>query len=202
VDDKAQTMMQRLTRHLTRSLLAGLVALLPLGGFAFTVIYLEKSLAASWMAAQRWYFPGLGLLAAAVALYVVGLTVTTVVGRWAWNRIDALLDSVPALGSLYQTFKQILGYGTSKDAVFQSVVMIPAESGSEIGLVTNEINTPGEPKRYVVFVPESPNPTAGRLLLIEASRVVPIPASVSDTMKTLISAGKSPLPWPTARRQP
>lgn len=189
--------MQWLTRHVTGALLAGLVALLPMAGFAFSVVYLEKSIASSWMASQSWYFPGLGLLAGAASLYVVGLTVSTFVGRWFWKRLDSVLDAVPALGSLYQTFKQILGYGQNKDAIFQSVVMIPGDSGSEIGLVTNEITVLGS-SRLVVYIPEAPNPTAGRLVLIEASRVVPVPASVSDTMRALISVGKSPLAWPAA----
>ncbi|MSR58002.1 MAG: hypothetical protein EXS05_10040, partial [Planctomycetaceae bacterium] len=63
--DHVQIAVTPLGQHLgvTRCLLAGLVALLPIGGFVLTVVYLERSIAESWLARQPFYFPGLGLIA-------------------------------------------------------------------------------------------------------------------------------------------
>src|SRR6185295_15474767 len=116
--------MKFLSQHITRCSLAGIVALLPIGGFVITVVYLEASIAGSWLAKQPYYFPGLGLLATAAAIYLIGLTVSTFLGQWLWKRVDLLFDSLPALGRLYQTLKQIIGYGEGKDAIFQRVVLI------------------------------------------------------------------------------
>src|SRR5882724_9528795 len=132
--------MQFLSKHISKCFLAGIVAMLPIAGFVFTVVYLEATIAGSWLARQPYYFPGLGLLATAAAIYLIGLTVSTFLGRWLWKRVDMLFDSLPALGRLYQTLKQIIGYGEGKDAIFHRVVLIRGAEpdGSELGLVTNE----------------------------------------------------------------
>ncbi|HEY3969063.1 MAG TPA: DUF502 domain-containing protein [Planctomycetaceae bacterium] len=187
--------MQLLSRHLSRCFLAGLVALLPIGGLVLTVVYLEATLAGSWLAKQPWYFPGLGLLATAAIIYAMGLTVSTFLGRWAWNRLDLLFDSLPALGRLYQTLKQIIGYGEGKDAIFLRVVLLRGCSpdGEELGLVTNETIDAAGLGKLIVFVPGAPNPTAGRLIVIDPARTVPLSMTVSDALKTLLSVGKTPM---------
>ena len=62
--------------------------------------------------------------------------------------------------------------------------------GHEIGLVTNQGSGERGP-RLVVFVPGAPNPTAGRLVIIEASAVENVVMPVSDAMKFLLSVGKN-----------
>jgi len=187
--------MQILSKHISRCFLAGIVALLPIGGFVITVVYLEATIAGSWLARQPYYFPGLGLLATAAAIYLIGLTVSTFLGRWLWNQIDRLFDSLPALGRLYQTLKQIVGYGEGKHAIFQRVILIRGSEpdGSELGLVTNETTDETGARKLVVFVPGAPNPTTGRLIVIDAARTMPLSVTVNDALKTLLSVGKTPL---------
>jgi uncharacterized membrane protein len=187
--------MQVIMRHVSRCFLAGIVALLPIGGFVLTVVYLEAMIAGSWLARQPWYFPGLGLLATAATIYVIGLTVSTFLGRWLWKRVDMLFDSLPALGRLYQTLKQIIGYGEGKDAIFHRVVLIRGAEpdGAELGLVTNETSDEVGARKLVVFVPGAPNPTVGRLIVIDAARTIALSVTVSDALKTLLSVGKTPV---------
>src|SRR5262249_10333232 len=161
---------QLFSKHVSRCFLAGIVALLPIGGFVITVAYLEATIAGSWLAKQSYYFPGLGLLATAIAIYLIGLTVSTFLGRWLWTRVYILFDSLPALGRLYQTLKQIIGYGEGKEAIFQRVILIRGSEpdGSELGLVTSETTDETGARKLIVFVPGAPNPTIGRLVVIDA----------------------------------
>jgi uncharacterized membrane protein len=193
--------MKLITRHITRCLLAGIVALLPIGGFIATVIYLESTISGSWLARQVWYFPGLGLIATTIGIYLIGLTVSTFIGRWLWSLIDRILNGLPLLGRLYQTLKQIVGYGDGKDGIFQEVVLVPngKTEGRELGLVTNEFTNDAGVRQLVVFVPDAPNPTAGRLVVIDANDVEPVPMPVNDVLKVLVSVGKAPLVMPPAR---
>jgi uncharacterized membrane protein len=188
-------MTQYVSRHVTRCFLAGIVALLPIGGFILTVAYLEAMIAGSWLARQSYYLPGLGIVATAAAIYLIGLTVSTFLGRWLWERVDLLFDSLPALGRLYQTLKQIIGYGEGKDAIFQRVVLIRGSEpdGSELGLVTNETTDDGGNEKLIVFVPGAPNPTSGRLIVIDAARTIALSVTVHDALKTLLSVGKTPV---------
>jgi uncharacterized membrane protein len=187
--------MNIVSKHISRCFLAGIVALLPIGGFVFTVVYLEAMIAGSWLAKQPYYFPGLGLLATAAAIYLIGLTVSTFLGRWLWTRVDLLFDSLPALGRLYQTLKQIIGYAEGKEAIFQRVILIRGREpdGSELGLVTNETTDARGTRKLVVFVPGAPNPTTGRLIVIDESCTTALSVTVNDALKMLLSVGKTSL---------
>ena len=179
--------MNAILGHLTRCAIAGVVALLPVGGLVLSILYMENMLAESWLVDQWYYFPGLGILAAAAIIYVIGLIVTTFVGRWIWGRADALLKRLPILGRLYQTLKQIVGYGEGEDAVFRRVVLVPspvAPDAFEMGLVTNQVDD-----KLVVFVPGAPNPTVGRLITVDPSTVKETDIKVSDALKSLVSVG-------------
>ena len=185
--------MDRFTRHISRCLIAGIVALLPIGGTVLAVGYMEATIAASGLKDEPYYFPGLGLIAVAVIIYLIGLVVSTFVGRWVWSAADRLLDRVPAVGSLYQTLKQILGYGEGEDAIFQRVVLVPSRDcdAREMGLVTNSLTGHDGAQKLIVFVPGSPNPAQGRMLMIDEGLAIPIDMAVSDTLKALVSIGKT-----------
>jgi uncharacterized membrane protein len=185
--------MKTLTRHLTTNLLAGLVAILPIGGLIITVGYLESSISSAGLTGLSFYFPGLGILLALLLIYLIGLVLTTFIGRWVWNKIDALIHNLPALGKLYASLKQILGYDEGEDAMFHETVLVPAQGGSglELGLVTNRISMPGGQQNLIVFIPGSPNPTSGRLVIVPPEQVKRTNIPVNATFKILVAAGKS-----------
>jgi len=137
------------------------------------------------------YFPGEGLLLVIALLYLLGLTLTSVVGRWVWNTLDSGVSRLPGLGLLYRTLKQILGFDAGEGALFQRVVLVPDEStrSMEIGLVTASAGD-AEAKHLTVFVPCSPNPSQGRLLRIPASSVITTDWTVDKALKALFSLGK------------
>ncbi|PKN62078.1 MAG: hypothetical protein CVU57_26260 [Deltaproteobacteria bacterium HGW-Deltaproteobacteria-15] len=185
--------MKRLYKHLTRSLIAGIVAILPVGGLIITVGYLESTISSSGLSKMDFYFPGFGLLAAILLIYLIGLGVTTFVGKWIWKKIDTLLDKLPALGRLYGTLKQILGYGSGESAIFYEAVLVPSRDmqSEELGLVTNRIYDENGDMKLVIFVPGAPNPTSGRLLMMDKETVKPLGMPVNDVLKALVSMGKT-----------
>ncbi len=190
--------MRHITKHLTATLIAGVVALLPAAGLVLGFVVAERTVADSWLARQTFYFPGLGILAMLALTYAVGLTITTLVGRFFWRLFDRTLDRLPAIGRLYRTIKQVLGYGEGGDAMFERVVLIAGRDldSKEIGLVTKSLPPQGEqPARLVVFVPAVPTPTSGRLVLVEESAVEPTDMSVHDALKFLVAVGSLEA-WP------
>jgi len=185
--------MKRIRKHITSSLLAGIVAILPVGGLIITIGYLESTISSSGLSKMPFYFPGFGLIAAVIFIYLIGFAVTTFIGKWIWKRVDSILDKLPALGSLYQTLKQILGYGEGEDAIFYEAVLVPSRNiqSDELGLVTNKITDDKRNTKLVIFVPGVPNPTSGRLILIDKESVKPLAMPVNDTLKALVSMGKT-----------
>lgn len=185
--------MKPVIKHITTCLLAGLVATLPVGGLIMTVGYIETSISRSGLSQLPFYFPGLGIIAVFILIYLIGLVLTTFVGKWIWNKIDNLLHNLPALGGLYASLKQILGYGEGKDAIFHETVLVPAQGGTgmELGLITNKINMPDGCEKLIVFIPGSPNPTTGRLIITQADQVQITDIPANSTFKLLVAAGKS-----------
>ena len=183
--------MKQITKHISRCCIAGIVALLPVGGLVFTVYYLETHIAGPWLKERGFYFFGCGLLLATVLIYAIGLAISNFVGRWIWKRFDGLLDRLPVLGRLYQTLKQMLGYGEGPDAVFRRVVLVPSRDvrGCEIGLVTAEAQDVAGENLVTVFVPGSPNPTTGRVVLVSPDEIRSVDMRVNDALMALVSAG-------------
>lgn len=187
--------MQPVTKHLTRCLVAGVVALLPVGGTIFTIVYFETLIAASWLKEQGFYFFGCGLLATALLVYAIGLAISTFIGRWLWRQFDKLVNGLPVMGRLYQTLKQIMGYGEGPDAMFRRVVLIPARDvqGDEIGLVTAEAKSIAGQDLLTVFLPGAPNPTTGRVIMVDANEVRSTSLRVNDALMSLVSVGAIPV---------
>lgn len=185
--------MKRLQKHIVSNLIAGIVAMLPVGGLIITIGYLESTISSSGLSKMPFYFPGLGLLAAVIFIYLIGLVVTTFIGKWIWNQVDRILDKLPMIGRLYQTLKQILGYGEGKDAIFYETVLIPSKDyqSEELGLVTNKITDNEGNTKLIIFVPGVPNPTSGRLVVMDKKLVKPLTMSVNKTLKSLVSMGKT-----------
>jgi uncharacterized membrane protein len=106
-----------------------------------------------------------------VLLYLLGLTLTTVIGRWLWNSLDTALAKFPGLGMLYRTLKQVLGLECGEGALFQRVVLVHDQGtgGAEVGPVTTTEGS-GDATQLAVFVPGSPNPAQGRLLRLPPRR--------------------------------
>jgi len=181
-------------RHFTKCFIAGIVALLPVAGTVLSIVYIEMTIAESWLARQPWYLPGMGIVAVAIVVYLLGLTVSTFIGRWFWRTIDRIIDRLPLLGMLYRTLKQVLGYGEGRDALFQHVVLVPSRENDavELGLVTNEIvDDMTGAKQLAIFIPGAPTPTAGRLVMMEEAKVRRIAMPVSDSLKAIVSVGKT-----------
>jgi uncharacterized membrane protein len=181
--------MDNIYRHFILCILTGLVTLLPVGGTILLIVFVERSL--SPVIPAKFYFPGEGLLAVILLLYLLGLTLTTVVGRWLWNLLDTALSKFPGLGMLYRTLKQILGLESGEGALFQRVVLVHDQGtgGAEVGLVTAAEGT-GDAAQLIVFIPGSPNPAQGRLLRLPPSRVIGTDWSVDKALKALFTLGK------------
>lgn len=159
--------MERIRRHFIVCLITGFVTVLPIGGTILLIVYAEKSL--SPLIPAQFYVPGEGLLLVIVLLYLLGLTLTSVIGRWLRDALDSALSSIPGIGTIFRTLKQILGFDAGEGALFQKVVLVQNESvgSTEIGLVTaaeggkaaqnnSSFSSPARPIRPKAVLFESP----------------------------------------------
>ncbi len=177
--------------HVTKSLIAGMVAVLPIGGTLLALFFVEDALATSGIGRLDFYFPGLGILLALAALYLLGVMVSTVVGRYFYRFVDRQLVRLPALGFLYRSLKEVLGYGEGEQALFQKVVLVRnrGDGGACLGLVTNEVEVDGE-RLSIVYLPHAPSPTNGQLHYLPSGELTELAMTTSEALKVLFAVGK------------
>ena len=138
----------------------------------------------------------LGLLIGVLSLTLLGFLSNYFLGRVFINLTEKILDKVPFLSTVYRSAKQIVEtFGKENRAVFNEVVLIdyPRTGCYVLGFVTTEASTQIEQstgkKLTNVFVPTTPNPTSGFLLLLPRSDIYSLDMTVGEGMKMLISGG-------------
>lgn len=119
------------------------------------------------------------------------------IGKFFVGLTDRIVSNVPVINTIYNTAKQIVQtFSTEKRAVFQKVVLIeyPKSNSFAIGFLTGKAD--GEiPARAEVgtllniFIPTTPNPTSGFLLMLPEKDVKQLDMTVGDAMKLIISGG-------------
>jgi uncharacterized membrane protein len=117
-------------------------------------------------------------------------------GRFLLGVLDRFLQTVPGLNTVYNTVKQVIDtFGSQSRQMFSKVVLVqfPRPGVYSIGFLTNKAQ--GEPQEktqeevWTVFVPTTPNPTSGFLIMLPKRDIVELEMSVGDGMKMVISGG-------------
>ena len=110
--------------------------------------------------------------------------------------MDYILLNVPLLGKIYGTVKQVnQAFTSEKKSSFQQVIMVefPRKGLYSVGFVTAEQVKTDEGESIIsIFVPTTPNPTTGFLLLLPESKVVKLDMSVAEGIKYIVSLGAVP----------
>jgi len=140
---------------------------------------------------MHWYWSCVAVSLAAFLICLVGRFGRDYLGRKAISFADETLMSIPLLNKIYGTVKQVNQSFTSNKSAFQQVVLVafPHPASHSIGFVTGEHKNLGKETLIGVFVPTTPNPTSGFLLLVPESTVVKLDMSVADGIKFVISLG-------------
>ena len=118
------------------------------------------------------------------------------IGQLLLKFFERILTRLPLISQVYNTVKQLVDtFSHQKKAIFQEVVMIeyPRKGTYAIGFLTNkakgEVQSLTGENLVNIFVPTTPNPTSGFLLMLPYKDVIPMQMSVADGMKTIISGG-------------
>lgn len=142
--------------------------------------------------------PGLGIFLTALLCVIVGMIAQNYFGRRLLEGIEGSFDKIPVIRSLYNGIKQVADVLLQKNrGEFKRVVMVeyPKEHSWTLGFVTADFIIPisspkiSGKKMATVFIPTTPNPTSGFLLIIEKSRIVDTNMDIEDAMKVVISGG-------------
>ena len=143
-----------------------------------------------------WYWSLTALLLAVVLIGLVGLLARNYFGKRIIQWVDSALLRVPLLNKIYGATKQVNdAFSSSNKTAFRTVVLVefPNPGTYSIGFITSEPDSEVQSKingRVVcVFVPATPNPTSGFLLMVPEEKVTKLEMSVADGIKYIISLG-------------
>lgn len=142
------------------------------------------------------HVPGLGLVMTLLVILILGWLSTNVGGRRLIAAFERLIQRVPVGRTIYAATKGVLE-AVSKDQgeAFTRVVLIeyPKANLFALGFVTRGARwgaiDPRTEDLLLVFVPTTPNPTSGFLLLVPRTESVPLPFSVEEGIRMVISGG-------------
>ncbi|MDD3148400.1 MAG: DUF502 domain-containing protein [Candidatus Riflebacteria bacterium] len=141
--------------------------------------------------------PGMGLILTALICVSVGMIAQNYFGRRLISGIDASLEQIPVVRSLYNGIKQVADvFVRNNRGEFKRVVMLeyPKENSWVIGFVTADFVLPTRSDRLEddlvsVFVPTTPNPTSGFMLILSKRMIIDTHMDIEDAMKVVISGG-------------
>lgn len=139
--------------------------------------------------------PGFGIMLSILVLVLTGLFVTNIFGRRLFRLWESILTQIPMVRTIYGTVKQVLEILLSpNNQAFRRVVLIeyPRKGIWSMGFQTNDEMTLGGnvvSNLSAVFIPTTPNPTSGFILMLPPKDITVLDMSVEDGFKLIISLG-------------
>ncbi len=131
-------------------------------------------------------------------------------GRYFGGVAERFIESIPGIGRFYTGVKQIVGtLTTQKRDLFSKVVLVqfPRQGLYSIGFLTGKPQgeaqaRSGKKDMWSVFVPTTPNPTSGFLILLPKEEIIEMDMTIGEGMRFIISAGAVSPPWPSKASVP
>jgi len=142
------------------------------------------------------YIPGLGVAVSILIIFLVGLFVTNVLGKRLIAMLERILHRIPLVSNIYTASKQFLeALSLSSQGNFSRVVLVeyPRRGVYSVGFVTGEskgeIQARTEKRMLNLFIPTTPNPTSGMLIMVPAEEIIPLEMTVEEGIKLVVSGG-------------
>ena len=192
-----------ITSKLRNAFIAGIVVLVPIGFTLYLTLFLIKissRLIPNEINPNNYLpfsIPGLEILLSVIFITLVGGISLSFFGKKILNLINDLFKRIPILRTIYSAIGQMTESFTNKSDNKKSVVLIeyPKKGSWAVGFATKE--NKGEISKKInkdlinVFVPTTPNPTSGFLLMFPKDEVIFLDMTFEEASKFIVSAGTS-----------
>jgi len=183
--------------------IAGVVVLIPLGITVYLSIFIIK--VSSKILPKEinpnnylpYEIPGIEIFIAIFLITLIGWISLSFVGKKLLSLVDEVFKKIPILRTIYSAVGQMTSTLTQSQGNKKSVVLVqyPKEGTWAVGFVTQEnrgeISEKTKKDLVNVFLPTTPNPTSGFLLMYEKKDVIFLDISFEQASKFIVSAGTS-----------
>ena len=183
--------------------IAGVVVLIPIGITVYLTLFfinisskiLPKEINPNHYLPYN--IPGLEILISILLITLVGWLSLSFIGKRLFDLFENILNKIPILRTIYSAVGQLIETFAKSKSSKKNVVLIeyPRKGVWAVGFATKE-NT-GEIKKKTgqelinVFVPTTPNPTSGFLLMFPKNEVIYLDLSFEEASKFIVSAGST-----------
>lgn len=182
--------------------MAGILLILPVGITLFTLQFFFRVVEGIFaqpiarilthLVQREITIPGLGVLFFLILIYLAGIIATNVVGRGFAYLTDRFFTFIPLAKSIYSAAKQLTSaFAPERRETFRQTVFVefPKAGSYTIGFATNEL-IDGQGRTFVsVFVPTTPNPTSGYMLIVPKEGAIPSSLRIEEAIKSVMSGG-------------
>ncbi|MEW5814892.1 MAG: DUF502 domain-containing protein [Spirochaetota bacterium] len=201
--------MARLIQKLKTHFLEGFLALLPLSLTAYVVYLFFKftynlfdfvTILLPPPLNEKSYFQIITVFIT-IAVFIIitiliGIIAKSLVGSKIQKLVETAITSLPGIKPIYNSFKQLFNLifrnpGSSEKKVV--LIEYPLKGKYALAFLTGKCNekiTPdGKKVYYTVFMPTTPNPTTGFLMLVEEKDIIPVEITMDEAIKVIFSGG-------------
>ena len=183
--------------------ITGIIVLVPIGFTLYLTIFLisissklipEEINPNSYL---PFLIPGLEIALSIIFITLIGFISLSYIGKRILKLINDLLKKIPFLRTIYSAIAQMTESFTNKKGKKKSVVLVqyPRKGSWAVGFATKdnkgEISKKVNDKLVNVFIPTTPNPTSGFLLMFPKKEVIYLDMSFEEASKFIVSAGTS-----------
>ena len=183
--------------------IAGVVVLIPIGVTFYLTIFLVKI--SSRILPKEinpnhylpYNIPGLEIIISIILITLIGWLSLSFIGRRLLNLFNNILKKIPILRTIYSAIGQMTETFTKTDKDKKNVVLVeyPRKGSWAVGFATKdntgEISDKVKKDLINVFVPTTPNPTSGFLLMFPKDEVIYLDLTFEQASKFIVSAGTS-----------
>lgn len=216
-------MIHPLFKSIRAAFIAGIIVLAPLTVTLYVFRWLVKVVGGSYRDYFFYFVPvellrrrELVLVWDVLATFIVLILVTMlgylsryVVARFFLAKAEQIMNRVPLISTVYGTVKQIVDtFSMQRRAVFERVVLVPFPRTGvyAIGFLTSRARGEAQSRTaedlWNVFIPTTPNPTSGFLIMVPSHDIIEMDMTIGEGMKVIISGGGVVPPWPAPVVQP
>ena len=183
--------------------ITGIIVLVPIGFTLYLTIFLV-SISSKLIPTEinpnsylPFSIPGLEIALSIIFITLIGFISLSFIGKRILKIINDLLKKIPFLRTIYSAITQMTETFANKKGKKKSVVLVqyPSKGIWAVGFATKdnkgEISKKTNDNLVNVFVPTTPNPTSGFLLMFPKKEVIYLDMTFEEASKFIVSAGTS-----------
>ena len=183
--------------------IAGVVVLIPIGITIYLTLFI-MSISSKILPNEinpnhylPYNIPGLEIFISIILITLIGWLSLSFIGKRLLLLFNAILKKIPILRTIYSAIGQMTETFTKNDKGKKNVVLIeyPRKGSWAVGFATKEntgeISAKTKQNLINVFVPTTPNPTSGFLLMFPKEDVIYLDLTFEEASKFIVSAGTS-----------